>query len=105
MPRYYFHARGPNGRVPDVKGIDLDSIQAAHDLAIQIVRDITGSRLGFPTASTWTIEITDQDQQSIFTMPFVDAFKTPQAGGLEGAAGGTVAAITPPSASSPSTPD
>ena len=103
MTRYYFHARGPNRWVPDVKGIDLASVQAAHDLAIQIVRDITGSRLGFPTASTWTIEITDQDQQSIFTMPFVDAFKMPEAGGAEGVAGSTVAAITPPAASSPST--
>jgi hypothetical protein len=96
MARYYFHARGPNRRVPDGKGIDLDSIQAAHDLAIQIVRDITGGRHGFPTASAWTIEIADHNRQLILTMPFVDAFKMPQVGGHESVAGGTIAAITSP---------
>jgi hypothetical protein len=105
MTRYYFHARCPNRWVPDVKGINLDSVQAAHDLAIQIVRDITGGRHGFPIASGWTIEIADQEQQSILTMPFVDAFKMPEAGGAGGVAGGTVAANTPPAASSPSAPD
>ena len=75
MPRYYFNARGPTRYVADTKGIELDSIQAAYDVAIQIIRDTMGGRLGFPEASDWTIEITDLDSEATLTVPFVDAHR------------------------------
>ncbi len=58
-----------------MEGIELNDIQAAYDLAIQIVRDITGGRLGFPDACNWTIEIADQDSDATLAIPFVNAFK------------------------------
>ena len=75
MPLYFFNARGPTRYVADTKGIELDNMQAAYDVAIQIVHDITGGRLGFPEASDWTIEISDQDNEAILALSFVDAFK------------------------------
>ena len=75
MPHYFFHACGPSRRVPDTEGIELNDIQAAYDLAIQIVRDITGGRLGFPEASGWTIEVADRDSEITLAVPFVNAFK------------------------------
>ena len=75
MPRYYFNARGPTRYVADTKGIELNNIQAAYDLAIQIIRDTMGGRLGFPEASDWTIEIADQDSEPTLTVPFVDALR------------------------------
>ena len=75
VPRYYFHASGPTRYVADTKGIELDNIQAAYDLAIQIIRDTMGDRLGFPEAGDWTIKIADQDSQTALTVPFVDALR------------------------------
>jgi hypothetical protein len=77
MPRYFFNARGPNRYVADYKGVDLDSIEAARDVARQTILDIASDPVELRRHEDWTMEVTNDGGRTILTMPFSEAAQEP----------------------------
>lgn len=70
MPRYFFHLSHRASR-PDTEGSELPDLQAARAAAVrlcgEIIQEIDGS---FWDAPLWQLRVTDQDQQTLFTLTF-----------------------------------
>ena len=77
MPRYFFHARGPNRYVADYEGIVLTSVEAARETAIRIIRDTAAEAVEFAGGGDWTVLITDEEGQIVLTIPFSEAQQEP----------------------------
>ena len=73
MPRYYFSARGPNRHIPDYDGLELSDIQTARAIALLAAADVLDEMAGHEHHPDWRFEITDEDGQTILTIPFSEA--------------------------------
>ena len=70
MPLYYFNAHGPNHFVPDREGEILANAEAARDLAMAVILDKASDPLRGSDCRSWTLEVTDEASQTLFTVPF-----------------------------------
>ena len=82
MTRYYFHARGPNRYVADGTGFEVQSLQAAHDIAIQTIRDIADDPVQLRAHADWAMEVADEAGQTVLTIPFLEVAHDPQCSGV-----------------------
>jgi hypothetical protein len=72
MPRYYFSLA--NGRVfNDVDGLELPDLIAARAEAIGFARDLMRLEPERRDWARWTVRVTDEDQQPLFDLPFIEA--------------------------------
>ncbi|MDR3461286.1 MAG: hypothetical protein P4L76_03085 [Beijerinckiaceae bacterium] len=71
MPRYFFHLE--NARpFRDVDGLELPDIDAAHDEAVGLARDIMRLEPGRRNWSKWTVSVTDGNESRVLQIPFSD---------------------------------
>jgi hypothetical protein len=70
MPHYYFNAHGPRHYVPDRDGEILHCAEAARDLAFAVIQDMASDPLKFGDCHAWTLEVTDERTETLFTVPF-----------------------------------
>ena len=70
MPRYYFNAHGPRHYIPDRDGALLHNPEAARDLATAIIQDMAHDPLWSGDCRSWTLEVTDEEMQTLLTVPF-----------------------------------
>jgi hypothetical protein len=75
MPRYFFHARGPNSYVVDHEGVALTSVEAARETALRIIRDTAAEAAELAGGGEWTVLVTDEDGRIVLTIPFSEALK------------------------------
>jgi hypothetical protein len=73
MPRFYFHLRAPHQVFADNMGSDLSDLSAAHTRAI-LLADRVMMIFGFADRTSdfrrWTVDVTDDKQQSLITVKF-----------------------------------
>jgi hypothetical protein len=77
MPSYFFNARGPDRYVTASEGVELDSVDDAHALALQSVLDIASDPVGFRGARSWAVEVMDAEGQIVTIIPFSLAVQGP----------------------------
>lgn len=81
MPRYFFHFASQRDRIPDVEGVELDSLPAAHRHALRLVRETVAMVADAEGWRGWRIEIDDAARQRVLTVLFpVNAPSLPGAG-------------------------
>jgi hypothetical protein len=73
MPRYYFHARGPNRYIPDYIGYELDDLSAAREFAFETIRDMASDPFYRGDYRRWTLYIADENGRTVLAMPFLVA--------------------------------
>ena len=82
MPRFYFHLSAPDQCFRDNVGYDVADISAAHSRAVQLadrVMTFGGFADREPDLRRWTVEITDDCQQSVITVIFPSTFEKSRA--------------------------
>ena len=71
MPRYHFHARGPDRYIPDLAGYELDDLATARDLAVETIRDMASDPFHRGDLRHWIMQVADENGRTIVTIPFV----------------------------------
>jgi Domain of unknown function (DUF6894) len=73
MPRFYFHIRGPSGRVKDHTGIEFESLDEAVADATRARQEmLADAALEARSHSTRSFEITDYSGRVLATIPLLD---------------------------------
>lgn len=70
MPRYFFHFASRSERVPDLDGVDLDTLPAAHRYAMRLVRTTVAALAEGEDWRSWRIEIEDAAHRRVLTVLF-----------------------------------
>ena len=73
MPRYYFSARGPNRHIPDYDGLELSDLVTARAIALHAAAEVLEEMEDHEHHPDWRFELTDEDRQTILTIPFSEA--------------------------------
>ena len=73
MPRYHFHARGPNRYIPDLLGYELDDIAAARIVAFEVIRDMVSDPFSRGDYRHWIMNIRDEEGRTYVSIPFIVA--------------------------------
>ena len=73
MPRYYFHARGPNRYIPDHIGVELADIEDARAVAFETIRDMVSDPFHRGDYRHWIVNIRDEEGRTFITIPFLMA--------------------------------
>jgi hypothetical protein len=73
MPRFFFSARGPNRHISDYEGLELSDLLTARDIALRAATDVLAEMKDQERHPDWRFEITDEDGQTVLTIPFSNA--------------------------------
>jgi hypothetical protein len=68
MPRFYFHITSPDVFIPDSKGVELDSLSAAHRFLQKITDDALPLHEEEPPCRRWSMRIADQDGRTLLAV-------------------------------------
>jgi hypothetical protein len=71
LSRYYFSIA--NGRFNDIDGLDLPDLAAAREEAAGFARDLMGMEPIRHDWRDWVVRVTDENQEHLFDLPFLDA--------------------------------
>ena len=76
MPRFFFYVFNGHGEIPDEEGSDLASHGAAHRIALDSIRSMIAedARKGLIDLTGY-IEVRDDKQQELMTVPYAEAFE------------------------------
>ena len=80
MARYYFNARGPNRHIPDCDGLDVSDLMTACAIARLAAADVLARMDNSRHHPDWHFEITNEDGQTILTIPFSESPREPESG-------------------------
>lgn len=70
MPRYFFHFASQCDRIPDVDGVELESLPAAHRHALRLVRETVAMVADAEGWRGWRVEIDDAARRRALTVLF-----------------------------------
>ena len=71
MAKYFFHLRGGSADVSDLTGTQCDDLEAVRLRAYRAAREIIAHEvLGGRLPLGERIEVEDEDQRPVFTLPF-----------------------------------
>ena len=72
MPRFFFHVRN-HVHTKDTVGTELADLSLAHAEALQDIVDIRRTRFGLLDEqwAGWSIEVCDEDDTVLMTVPFI----------------------------------
>ena len=73
MPRFHFHARGPNRSIPNPVGYELADLSAAREVAVEIIRDMARNPFHRGDYRHWAMHIKNEEGRTMVTIPFVIA--------------------------------
>lgn len=76
MPRFYLHLSNGNGFTEDLEGDELADVKAAHNKAIDSLRDVMAEELrrGEINLASF-VEIEDEHHRLLMTITFADAVR------------------------------
>ena len=73
MQRFYFHLSAPDQNFPDNIGSDVSDLAAAHFIAVRLMKRvmmISAFADCAPDLRRWTVKVTDEKRQPVFTVLF-----------------------------------
>ena len=73
MPRFYFHLSAPDQDFPDDIGSDVSDLAAAHSIAVRLMKRVmmfSSFADCAPDLRRWTVKVTDEKRQLVFTVLF-----------------------------------
>ena len=73
MPRFYFHLSAPDQDFPDDIGSDVSDLAAAHSIAVRLMKRVmmfSSFADCAPDLLRWTVKVTDEKRQPVFTVLF-----------------------------------
>ena len=73
MPRFYFHLSAPDQDFPDDIGSDVSDLAAAHSIAVRLMKRVmmfSSFADCAPDLRRWTVKVTDEKRQPVFTVLF-----------------------------------
>jgi hypothetical protein len=73
VPRYFFNARSENGLTRDEEGLDLPDVKAARGEALKAAEQLWGDLSADIARKDMAIEVTDEAEQTVLTVPFTEA--------------------------------
>jgi hypothetical protein len=68
--RYYFHFVSKDDEIPDVEGVDLPDLRAAHCHALRIIHQTAPFIPEGPDWRGWRIEVARERSENILTVLF-----------------------------------
>jgi hypothetical protein len=83
MPRFFFHACSPGGRIEDPEGSDFTNLDAARADAVAAAREVLAEKIkAGEDARDWRLEITDEAGVLLATVRFGDAVEPSSSGSV-----------------------
>jgi hypothetical protein len=73
MPRFYFHLSAPDQDFPDNIGSDVSDLTTAHSIAVRLMKRVmmfSSFADCAPDLRRWTVKVTDEKRQPVFTVLF-----------------------------------
>jgi hypothetical protein len=69
MPRFYFHLRSKQSRIPDDKGKSLDTLNEAYEHGRKLVDKIL-QHVGYDDANEWKVIVSNNEDGVQLVIPF-----------------------------------
>ena len=71
MPLYFFHFTNGAHAIPDLEGVELDSLATAREYAIEDARFVIDRHM-VQGWRRWRVDVTDEAGETLFSVPFAD---------------------------------
>ena len=69
MPRFYFHLKSKQSRIPDEKGKDFDTLNEAYEHGRKLVDNIL-HHVGYDDANEWKVIVLNDEDDAQLVIPF-----------------------------------
>jgi Domain of unknown function (DUF6894) len=69
MPRFYFHLKSKQSRIPDEKGKDFDTLNEAYEHGRKLVDKIL-HHVGYDDANEWKVIVLNDEDDAQLVIPF-----------------------------------
>ena len=74
MPRFYFHLKSKQTRIPDDKGKNLDTLSEAYEHGRKLVNKIL-QHVGYDDANEWKVIVSNDEDDDQLVIPFSVSYK------------------------------
>ena len=69
MPRFYFHLKSKQSRIPDDKGKNLETLNEAYEHGRKLVDKIL-QHVGYDDANEWKVIVSNDEDDAQLVLPF-----------------------------------
>ena len=74
MPRFYFHLKSKQTRIPDDKGKNLDTLNEAYEHGRKLIDKIL-QHVGYNDANEWKVIVSNDEDDAQLVIPFSVSYK------------------------------